>query len=74
VEVDLEVGLPEAIKLTAADWTHIQELDYESYPSNAGTAMATATSQDTAKKRTQKRVRSESRPMDHSAENRDNKT
>jgi hypothetical protein len=32
VEVDLEVGLPEAIKLTAADWTHIQELDYEQLP------------------------------------------
>jgi hypothetical protein len=32
VEVDLEVGLPEAIKLTAVDWTHIQELDYEQLP------------------------------------------
>jgi hypothetical protein len=32
VEVDLEVGLPEAIKLMAADWTHIQELDYEQLP------------------------------------------
>jgi hypothetical protein len=32
VEVDLEVGLPKAIKLIAADWTHIQELDYEQLP------------------------------------------
>ena len=32
MEVDLEVGLPEAIKLTVADWTHIQELDYEQLP------------------------------------------
>jgi hypothetical protein len=32
VEVDLEVGLPEAIKLSVADWTHIQELDYEQLP------------------------------------------
>ena len=29
MKVDLEVGLLEAIKLTVADWTHIQELDYE---------------------------------------------
>lgn len=32
VEVDLEVGLPEAIKLSVADWTHIQELDYDQLP------------------------------------------
>lgn len=32
VEVDLEVGLPEAIKLIVTDWTHIQELDYEQLP------------------------------------------
>lgn len=32
VEVDLEEGLPEAIKLTVAGWTHIQELDYEQLP------------------------------------------
>jgi hypothetical protein len=32
VEVDLEVGLPEAIQLTVADWSHIQELDYEQLP------------------------------------------
>jgi hypothetical protein len=32
VEVDLEVGLPKAIKLTIADWMHIQELDYEQLP------------------------------------------
>jgi hypothetical protein len=32
VEVDLEVGLPEAIKLTVTDWMHIQELDYEQLP------------------------------------------
>ena len=32
VEVDLEVGLPEAIKLTVADWSHVQELDYEKFP------------------------------------------
>ena len=32
VEVDLEEGLPEAIKLTVAGWTHVQELDYEQLP------------------------------------------
>lgn len=32
VEVDLEEGLPEAIKLTVAGWTHVQELDYEQIP------------------------------------------
>jgi hypothetical protein len=32
VEVDLEEGLPEAIKLTVVGWTHIQELDYEQLP------------------------------------------
>ena len=32
VEVDLEEGLPEAINLTAAGWTHVQELDYEQLP------------------------------------------
>ena len=32
VEVDLEVGLPEAINLKVADWSHFQELDYEQLP------------------------------------------
>ena len=32
VEMDLEVGLPEAIKIIVVDWTHIQELDYEKLP------------------------------------------
>jgi len=32
VEVDMEEGLPEAIKLTVAGWSHIQELDYEQIP------------------------------------------
>ena len=32
VEVDLEIGLPEAIKLTVVDWSYIQELDYEQIP------------------------------------------
>jgi hypothetical protein len=32
VEVDLEVGLPEAIKLTVGDWQHYQKLDYEQLP------------------------------------------
>eukprot|EP00253_Pinus_taeda_P022199 PITA_22199 len=32
VEVDLEVGLPEAIKLTFGDWHHFQKLDYEQLP------------------------------------------
>ena len=32
VEVDLEVGLPEAIKLSVLGWTHVQELDYEQLP------------------------------------------
>ena len=27
VEVDLEVGLPEAIKLTVGEWQHFQKLD-----------------------------------------------
>ena len=29
VEVDLEVGLPEEIKLKVGDWQHFQKLDYE---------------------------------------------
>ena len=29
VEVDLEIGLPEAIQLIVADWYYVQELDYE---------------------------------------------
>ena len=32
VEVDLEVGLLEQIKITITDWMHIQELDYEQIP------------------------------------------
>ena len=28
VEVDLEAGLPEAIKLTVGEWQHYQKLDY----------------------------------------------
>jgi hypothetical protein len=32
VEVDLEVGLPEAIKLKVGDWQHFQKLDYEQLP------------------------------------------
>jgi hypothetical protein len=32
VEVSLEEGLPEAIKLTLGEWSHIQELDYEQIP------------------------------------------
>lgn len=32
VVVDLEEGLPEAIKLSVAGWTHVQELDYEQLP------------------------------------------
>eukprot|EP00253_Pinus_taeda_P008795 PITA_08795 len=32
VEVDLEVGLPEATKLTVGDWHHFQKLDYEKLP------------------------------------------
>jgi hypothetical protein len=32
VEVDLEVGLPEAVKLTVGDWQHFQKLDYEQLP------------------------------------------
>ena len=32
VEVDLELGLPEAINLTVSDWSHIQELNYEQLP------------------------------------------
>jgi hypothetical protein len=29
VEVDVEKGISEAIKLNLDDWTHIQKLDYE---------------------------------------------
>jgi hypothetical protein len=32
VEVDLEVGLPEAIKIKVGSWTHVQVLDYEQLP------------------------------------------
>jgi hypothetical protein len=32
VEVDLEVGLPEAIKLKVGEWQHYQKLDYEQLP------------------------------------------
>ena len=32
VEVNLEKGLLEALKLTLGDWSHIQELDYEQIP------------------------------------------
>ena len=32
VEVDLEIGLPEAINLIVDEWSHIQELDYEQLP------------------------------------------
>ena len=34
VEVYLEIGLPEAIKLTVVEWSHIQYLDYEQLPFN----------------------------------------
>jgi hypothetical protein len=32
VEVDLEAGLPEAIKLSVGSWSHFQKLDYEQLP------------------------------------------
>ena len=32
VEVDLEAGLPEAIKIKVGSWTHYQKLDYEHLP------------------------------------------
>ena len=32
VQVDVEIGLPEAINLTVEDWSHVQELDYEQLP------------------------------------------
>ena len=32
MEVDLEIGLPEAIKINVAEWSHIQEIDYEKLP------------------------------------------
>ena len=28
----VSIGLPEAIRLNVADWSHIQELDYEQLP------------------------------------------
>ena len=30
--MDLEAGLPEAVKLTVGSWTHYQKLDYEHLP------------------------------------------
>ena len=44
VEVDLEAGLPEVIKLVIGEWHHFQKLDYEQLPFNVDTAMNTATS------------------------------
>lgn len=32
MEVDLEIGLPEAIKIRVGPWTHVQKLDYEQLP------------------------------------------
>lgn len=32
IEVDLDKGLPETIKLKVDDWTHFQQLDYEQIP------------------------------------------
>ena len=32
VEVYLEVGLPEAIKIKVGNWSHVQILDYEQFP------------------------------------------
>lgn len=32
VEVDLEIGLLEAIKIIVGPWTHVQKLDYEQLP------------------------------------------
>jgi hypothetical protein len=32
VEVDLEIGLPEAVKLKVGEWQHLQKLDYEQLP------------------------------------------
>jgi hypothetical protein len=32
VEVDLEIGLPEAVKLKVGEWHHLQKLDYEQLP------------------------------------------
>ena len=29
IEVDLEVGLPEVIKINVSNWTHVQKLDYD---------------------------------------------
>ena len=30
--MDLEIGLPEAINLTVAEWSHVQDLNYEQIP------------------------------------------
>ena len=32
MEVDLETGLPEAIKLNVVEWSYVQELNYEQIP------------------------------------------
>jgi hypothetical protein len=44
VEVDLEKGLSEAIKLKLDDWTHIQKVYYENSHLNARHVMNMATS------------------------------
>ena len=44
VQFDLEADLPEAIKLMVGEWKHYQKLDYEQFPSNAGTIMIMGTS------------------------------
>ena len=32
VEVDLEAGLPEAVKISLGSWSHYQKVDYEHLP------------------------------------------
>jgi hypothetical protein len=39
VEVDLEAGLPEVIKLTVGTWSYFQKLDYEKIPFKFGVVM-----------------------------------
>jgi hypothetical protein len=58
IEVDLEVGLPEAIQLKVADWSHIQELDYEQLPFKCRYCHGYNILPDIAKRRSRRRWRS----------------
>ena len=56
VEVDLEVGLPEAINLNVADWSHVQELVMSNFPLSAYFVMVMGTSPYLVRKKLRKRL------------------